>query len=96
MRVPPFVVLLMALVIGAVHLPPMVWLLAPGTRAAFERRRERGLCVRCGYDLRATVARCPECGEEIEDREASAGKTRLAAELSRMVRADGSGDRSAR
>ena len=33
-----------------------------GRRVIVDRRRSRGLCPDCGYDLRATPGRCPECG----------------------------------
>ena len=54
----------------AISLP--LWLLAivfgiwPWMRWRARRRKRRrlavGLCPRCGYDLRATPDRCPECG----------------------------------
>jgi hypothetical protein len=51
------------------------WLLLPilvvptSIRAAFvmraRLRRSAGRCVVCGYDLRASPVRCPECGTEV-------------------------------
>jgi hypothetical protein len=51
--------------------PVIVFAIAPGIVAArwFLRRRRfsKGCCTACGYDLRATPARCPECGTESKD-----------------------------
>ncbi len=57
-----------------VNLPFWIPILVFGPSLAFlylpvRRRRKRkklGLCLKCGYDLRASKDRCPECGEEFE------------------------------
>lgn len=54
---PYWFVLLLTLVI------PATWYRRHlGTAKLIERRRARCECVYCGYDMRASPTRCPECG----------------------------------
>ncbi len=50
--------------------PPLVWLRG---RARVKLRRRRGLCPKCGYDLRASPQCCPECGSTVTATAAASG-----------------------
>ena len=58
----------------AIALPLLGWaswrVFGPAARR--QQRLKRGQCVQCGYDLRASTGRCPECGVAMPARAADA------------------------
>ena len=48
----------------ATGLLPVLWFCGPSFR---RNRSNSGHCSGCGYDLRATPDRCPECGNLVEE-----------------------------
>jgi hypothetical protein len=44
---------------------PILWLAGLVGSACAKRRLRHRLCPVCGYDLRASTDRCPECGTPI-------------------------------
>jgi hypothetical protein len=54
-----FPALIIACVIGGLAVLRLAY-----RRRENDMRKAQGLCLKCGYDLRATPGRCPECGAE--------------------------------
>ncbi|HEY7088746.1 MAG TPA: hypothetical protein VH518_11695 [Tepidisphaeraceae bacterium] len=53
----------------ATALLPALWIPGLMRRLRASRRRRLGCCAHCGYDLRATPDRCPECGAVAANRD---------------------------
>ena len=55
-------------VIGAAAVPVAWWAMSFRERKERRRRAALGLCRHCGYDIRYSLERCPECGNRVASR----------------------------
>jgi hypothetical protein len=55
-----FLIYVLPWIVAGVVIGGMMWIIYPGRKEA--ARERKGLCSNCGYDLRATLDRCPKCG----------------------------------
>jgi hypothetical protein len=52
--------------IAATGVPPALWRGPSWLRRRMRKRK--GLCLKCGYDVRASADKCPECGTPVPQR----------------------------
>jgi hypothetical protein len=53
-------------IVALASVMPAWGLLSAGRALVRRRRRKKGWCANCGYDLRASAGRCPECGTQVK------------------------------